>query len=320
MFLQKCIENPWDTLCKIITTHECTPWKWQLDNYARLWTGKFLAGSLIFQLTTTETKKTRNCEGRLFEFLGAFDRKKTHTSASTISCDHFYVAPLHDIKLQKLIMATTHGNEDPRCIMFSRGSKLDCPLSPLRAENRHARTNLFTNDRSRPNSCVGCVRTMQWGLKQARTPWSNYFQKWYEVTSFGYCQGSLRHHKSTCHCMTSIPSFPNLHFDCRAWEAGRIISNPGLHRCETGRFQKGFDLNSALVVKTKYLKCNVQPRLKSGLLSPLPADAKKQVTRCTPPLAPPHPTPTKNAQNARLVFNASAYTYTSTNAYTYLHI
>ena len=72
-----------------------------------------------------------------------------------------FVAPLHDIKLQKLIMATTHGNEDPRCIMFSRGSKLDCPLSPLRAENRHARTNLFTNDRSRPNSCVGCVRTMQ---------------------------------------------------------------------------------------------------------------------------------------------------------------
>ena len=47
-------------------------------------------------------------------------------------------------------MATTHGNEDPKCIMFSRGSKLDCPLSPLRAENRHARTNLFTNDRSRP--------------------------------------------------------------------------------------------------------------------------------------------------------------------------
>jgi hypothetical protein len=126
-------------------TMKMTAW-----NYARLWTGKFLAGSLIFQLTTTETKKTRNCEVRLFEFLGAFDRKKTHTSASTISCDHFYVAPLHDIKLQKLIMATTHGNEDPKCMMFSWGSKLDCPLSPLRAENRHARTNLFTNDRSRP--------------------------------------------------------------------------------------------------------------------------------------------------------------------------
>ena len=166
------------------------------------------------------------------------------------------------------------------------------------------------------NSCVGCVRTMQ-----ARTPWSNYFQKWYEVTSFGYCQGSLRHNKSTCHCMTSIPSFPNLHFDCRAWEGGRIISNPGLHRCETGRFQKVFDLNSAIVVKTNYPKCNVQPRLKSGPLSPLPADAKKQVTcenesslksfqavtharllHPTPRCTPPHPTPTKKRTKRTFCF------------------